>query len=251
MKVRRVYLLIALLALVASLLPFRAKVRSLVVSTIQFARGKKTVSDRVAEFSNAVHKRLLPYFDSVGTPYPPRKVILVALKQEQTLEVWVAGDDDIFKLLRTYTVLAASGGTGPKLREGDGQVPEGLYFIESLNPNSLYHVSLRVNYPNNFDKQKAKLDQRENLGSDIMIHGKSVSIGCLAMGDEAAEDLFVLAAEVGIQNVRVILSPADLRVRSISAPRQPAWTTELYEDIRRELAKLSNSHGQGVNNLEQ
>lgn len=42
-----------------------------------------------------------------------------------------------------------------------------------------------------------------------MIHGKRCSVGCLAMGDEAAEDLFVLAAETGIENVSIILSPVD------------------------------------------
>jgi hypothetical protein len=39
-----------------------------------------------------------------------------------------------------------------------------------------------------------KKDGRKNLGSNIMIHGKNCSVGCLAMGDEAAEELFVLAA---------------------------------------------------------
>ena len=44
-----------------------------------------------------------------------------------------------------------------------------------------------------------------------MIHGSSVSVGCLAMGDPAIEELFVLAAETGLENIKVILSPVDFR----------------------------------------
>ena len=82
-----------------------------------------------------------------------------------------------------------SGRLGPKLKEGDRQVPEGLYRVESLNPNSRYHLSLRVNYPNEQDKSYGRLDGRNNLGTDIMIHGKDCSIGCLAMGDPSCDFL--------------------------------------------------------------
>ena len=60
------------------------------------------------------------------------------------------------------------------------------------------------------------------------------------MGDEAAEDLFVLAAETGIDNVTVILSPVDFRQRELPAnmPALPAWAPELYATIQRELGKL-------------
>ncbi len=143
--------------------------------------------------------------------------------------------------LKTYPILGTSGTLGPKLAEGDEQIPEGLYRIESLNPNSLYHLALRVNYPNGFDKAKGAQEGRTNLGSDIMIHGKAASLGCLAMGDEAAEDLFVLAAETGIENIAIILSPVDFRVRGLppNMPATPAWTPELYADIQKELMKLT------------
>ncbi len=69
-----------------------------------------------------------------------------------------------------------------------------------------------------------------------MIHGKAASVGCLAMGDEAAEDLFVLAAESGIENIKLILSPADLRRGVVSpATDAPAWVNVLYEQLAREL----------------
>ena len=139
-----------------------------------------------------------------------------------------------------YLVLGASGRLGPKLAWGDLQVPEGLYRIEYLNPNSRYHLSLRIGYPNEFDLRQAALDARDDLGGDIMIHGAEDSIGCLAMGDEAAEDLFVLAADVAPENIDVILSPVDFRVRPLppSDRPQPQWIDDLYTEIRRALAEL-------------
>jgi hypothetical protein len=85
-----------------------------------------------------------------------------------------------------------------------------------------------------------KADERTNLGSDIMIHGQSASLGCLAMGDPAAEDLFVLTAETGVTNIEVILSPVDFRARQLppNRPAAPPWTSRLYSDIQRELVKL-------------
>jgi murein L,D-transpeptidase YafK len=133
-----------------------------------------------------------------------------------------------------------SGVLGPKLKEGDLQVPEGLYRLESLNPNSLYHLALRVNYPNSQDRLWGKQDGRSKLGSDIMIHGNTGSVGCLAMGDEAAEDLFVLAAETGIDHVSIILAPVDFRTRQLPSQMTslPPWAGQLYETIRKELQKL-------------
>ena len=73
------------------------------------------------------------------------------------------------------------------------QVPDGLYRIDSLNPNSLYHLALHVDYPSADDRARAAQDGRRELGGAIMIHGGAGSDRCLAMGDEAAEDLFVRA----------------------------------------------------------
>ena len=204
---------------------------------IQVLRGRETVANRVDQFGAAVRERLAPEFSRIGVAYPPDGMTFVGLKQERRLEVWVSEPP---RLLKSYPMLGASGVLGPKLREGDRQVPEGLYRIESLNPNSSYHLALRVNYPNRFDRAKGKLDTRDDLGCDIMIHGKACSVGCLAMGDEAAEELFVLAAETGLDHIAVILSPVDFRTRELPAqmPDVPSWTPELYDSVRQELLKL-------------
>lgn len=221
---------------------FRARLHQYAVRGIQTAKGRKTVQDRLEQYGDTVRERLLPYFKTAEITYPPKKAIFVGLKYEKILEVWACDKENRFKLIRTYPILAASGRIGPKLREGDRQVPEGLYRIVSLNPNSMFHLSLRLNYPNEFDCEQASFENRTNLGGDIMIHGSNASIGCLAMGDQAAEDLFILAAETGIENVSVILSPIDFRKSNLPevAHTLPEWTEVLYGQIKQELSKLTN-----------
>lgn len=203
-------------------------------------RGEKTVEDRLAEYGLSARARLEPAFRDAGVSYPPARVVLVGLKRERALQVYAASGDGPMRFVKSYPILAASGHAGPKLREGDRQVPEGLYRVVFLNPNSRFHLSLRLDYPNEFDREMAERDGRANLGGDIMIHGAACSIGCLAMGDPASEELFVLAADTGIANIEVILSPTDFRTRRWR-PKDgtvPEWTTALYQKIADEMRKL-------------
>lgn len=201
--------------------------------------GRRTVADRLEEVGPAVYPRLLPSFRASGVPYPPADLRLVGLKQERRLEVYARSLRGPWRAIRTYPILAASGKAGPKLRYGDYQVPEGLYRVESLNPNSRFHLALRVSYPNSFDRARAREEHRSNLGGDIMIHGSDCSIGCLAMGDVAAEDLFVLAADTGLEHIGVVLAPLDLRHHDPPADETlPPWSRGLYREIRAALRQL-------------
>ena len=199
-----------------------------------------TIADRLEQYGPPARARLLPHLEQQGISYPPRELVFVGLKEEKMLEVYAKNGTNGFKLIRSYPIKAASGVAGPKLRQGDRQVPEGIYAIELLNPNSSYHLSLRIGYPNAFDREQAGREGRTNLGGDIMIHGKDLSVGCLAMGDEAAEDLFVLAADTGIENVTVILTPVDFRLgkKVPEAAKLPPWSEQIYVEIRKRLAEL-------------
>lgn len=199
-----------------------------------------TVEGRVAVYGAAARQRMRPAFEAAGIAYPPGAVALVGLKQERRLEVYAGPRPGELRFVHAYPVLAASGLLGPKLREGDLQVPEGVYRIALLNPNSRYHLSLRVDYPNAFDRRNAAADGRSDLGGDIMIHGNAVSIGCVAIGDVAIEEVFVLAADVGHERVSVVLSPVDLRSAPLPAALAEAhpWSDELYAAIRAALAPL-------------
>ena len=179
--------------------------------------------------------RIAARFASRNIPYPPRAVTLISLKSEARMELWAEADSG-WIFVRSYLVQTTSGGLGPKLRQGDHQVPEGVYRVSALNPRSLYHLSLRLDYPNAFDQKRGREEGRVRLGGDIMIHGDRVSDGCLPVGNDAIEELFVLARQVGVENVAVIVSPMDLRRLPVStasarAVTRPPWLTELYAEI--------------------
>ncbi|MBK9030940.1 MAG: L,D-transpeptidase family protein [Myxococcales bacterium] len=205
-----------------------------------------TVARRLAQYGAAARARTAAAFAAAGIAYPPGEVTLVAIKDEARLEVW-ARRDGAWAWIADYPVLAASGGAGPKLVEGDGQVPEGVYAIDWLNPQSAYHLSLHVDYPNAFDRAHAAADGRRALGGAIMIHGDAVSIGCLAMGDPAIEELFTLVADTGLWHdpartrprVRAVLAPTDLRAHAATpTPDAPPWTAALYATLATELARF-------------
>jgi murein L,D-transpeptidase YafK len=177
---------------------------------------QRTVADVLQAYGPYASHKLTLHFAKAKVSYPPREVTLIALKQEKKLELW-ARDSGEFRFIRDYKIQAASGVSGPKLRQGDKQVPEGIYRIVRLNPNSNYHLSMKLNYPNEFDHFHAWQEGRSNPGSDIFIHGKAVSIGCLAMGDEAIEELFVLAAQVGTEHMKVVIAPHDPRTYPLVA----------------------------------
>jgi len=202
-------------------------------------RGGYSIDERLAEFGVQATARLAPYFAAARVPFPPAQVSFVAFKDARLLELYARAPAGPWRLARRYPILAASGVAGPKLREGDKQVPEGIYPVSLLNPNSRFHVSLRLGYPNPFDRQMALADGRVDLGGDIMIHGSDLSIGCLAMGDEAAEEFFTLAAAVGTDHLKVVISPTDLRINAMlpAEATLPAWTARLYTELATELAQ--------------
>ena len=154
---------------------------------------------------------------------------ILVFKRERTVEVHAPG----WPTPRQYGMTGFSGRLGPKLGEGDRQIPEGLYGIEYLNPNSMFHLSLRVSYPNEFDRKLAREDGRTDLGGDIMIHGGHMTVGCIPIGDDAIEELFYLVSAVGRRNVRVVISPYDMRkgrIRELERSQLP-WYGRLCDDI--------------------
>jgi hypothetical protein len=203
----------------------------------------RTIEEVTRVLGPQVDRRLRPAFERAGISLPPERLTLLALKEEKRLEIYATDGSGGHRFVLSYPILAASGILGPKLREGDKQVPEGFYRIELLNPNSRYHLSLRVNYPNPADIEQAGRDGRDLsvLGGDIMIHGGAESIGCIAIGDPAVEELFVLVARTGLDNVEVIIAPRDLRLGTPEAGGEagPRWVAELYEQVRSEMAKLT------------
>jgi len=167
------------------------------------------------------------------------KLRINVFKEERTVELSSPGWEKPI----VYKMTAFSGKLGPKLKEGDGQIPEGIYCVEYMNPNSSYHLSFKVSYPNDFDKSMAAKEGRTNLGGDIMIHGSWGTVGCVPIGDEAIEDVFYLVAKVGFKNVEIVMAPYDMRKgRRPELEESPlAWYPRLCDDIFAALNKGPSS----------
>lgn len=124
--------------------------------------------------------------------YPPKQLFLRAFKEEGEIEAWGSNGSGPMKLIKTWPLTARSGVPGPKRREGDRQIPEGCYQIVIFNPQSSFHLSMGLDYPNAADRVHS---DPEKPGLDIYIHGNDRSIGCLAIGDDMIEELYLLAAD--------------------------------------------------------
>ena len=148
-------------------------------------------------------------------------IFIRIFKEESELEIWVQGSER-FELFRTWPICTWSGELGPKLIEGDGQSPEGFYYVQSsrMNPSSTFHLSFNLGYPNAFDRS------HERTGSYLMVHGNCVSIGCYAMTDAGIEQIWALAdgALRGGQNYfRVHVFPFRMSAEKLESHTDSDW----------------------------
>jgi murein L,D-transpeptidase YafK len=150
------------------------------------------VDDRVAIARSRHGESIKQQCVEAGLNYPPGQLFIRAFKHEGEVEAWGRDNSEPMKLIKTWQLTAQSGVPGPKRREGDRQIPEGCYQVVAFNPKSNYHLSLGLDYPNAADRVHS---DREKPGFDIYIHGSNVSIGCLAIGDDMIEELYLLAAD--------------------------------------------------------
>ncbi len=118
-------------------------------------------------------------------------MLIRAYKKEAEFEVWKRKADGKYVFLKTFPMCRWSGQLGPKVTEGDRQVPEGFYTITpgQMNPNSHYYLSFNVGYPNAYDRANG------HTGGSIMVHGICSSAGCFSMTDKQIEEIYALARE--------------------------------------------------------
>jgi murein L,D-transpeptidase YafK len=142
-------------------------------------------------------------------------------KQESILELWMRKDEK-WQLFHSFPICRWSGRLGPKLKEGDGQSPEGFYTVgkSSLNPNSSYHLSFNLGFPNAYDKSHGR------TGSFLMVHGNCVSIGCYAMTDPGIDIIYGLtkaAIDGGQARVPVHIFPFWMSDENMARYGQSKW----------------------------
>ena len=149
-------------------------------------------NEKIAEVFNRRADSLKKELAAKKINWPIQAIYIRSFKFDRVMEIWVKGEfSNAFSLFKNYKVCAQSGTAGPKRMEGDYQVPEGIYYINEFNPNSNYHLSLGLNYPNASDRI---LSDPLRPGSEIYIHGSCVSVGCIAIDDPNIEELYVLAS---------------------------------------------------------
>lgn len=200
---------------------------------------EKAIDRAVKRYGTPQEPHLRTIFNQAHIAYPPSEIALLAFKKERQLQLWAKDDDHGWRYIHNYPLTAFSGRLGPKLKEHDLQIPEGVYRLTSFNPFSSHHLSMMINYPNQFDRIQAIKDGRTNLGGSIFLHGKASSVGCLAVGDKAIDELFLLVRRVGLSHVKMVIAPNDLRrdKPATSTFAQPRWLPELYQEITAELRK--------------
>jgi tetratricopeptide (TPR) repeat protein len=119
------------------------------------------------------------------------------------------------EVLKSYKIALGGNPIGHKERQGDNKTPEGTYVIDARNRDSRFHLSLRISYPNERDKKRAK-ELGVSPGGDIMIHGIKNGFswvgdahtgvdwtkGCLAVTDQEIEEIDKLAPNGTIVEIR-------------------------------------------------
>jgi murein L,D-transpeptidase YafK len=160
---------------------------------------------RVKVAKEETNQNLIDLFTQKGLTFPPKKVFVRVFKAEFQLELWAENPTTKkFVLIKTYPVCAMSGVLGGKNKFGDLQVPEGFYHIDAYNPNSSYYLSVKINYPNEYDKFWKK------TGDNICIHGYCASIGCVSIEDDPIKELYwalIQAKSAGQSKIPVHIFP--------------------------------------------
>lgn len=129
-------------------------------------------------------------------PYSGPEITRVVIYKERRRLYLLHGDE----IVQEYKIGLGGNPVGPKQFEGDGKTPEGSYIIDRRNPNSAYHLSLGISYPNAEDAAYAQAMGRRP-GGDIFIHGragenrgkgKDWTAGCIAVKDRHIEKIYMM-----------------------------------------------------------
>ena len=127
----------------------------------------------------------------------PAVTRVVVFKEERIMHL-LHGD----KVLKSVPIELGWAPSGHKFQEGDGRTPEGRYTIDRRNPNSDYHLSIGISYPNQADAARARMSGK-SPGGDIFIHGTPKAKrrqddwtwGCIAISNREMEDVYAMVRD--------------------------------------------------------
>jgi murein L,D-transpeptidase YafK len=192
------------------------------------------------------------FFSDKGLSYSGFSLFLRAFKKGEKLELWIKEKNKAeYTLLITYDFCSSSGTVGPKRKEGDLQIPEGAYYINHFNPQSNFHLSLGISYPNTSDKI---LSDKKKPGSAIYVHGNCVTIGCIPITDEKIKELYIIAVEArnnGQVKIPIHIFPSKLDELSLAKLAQENPTHSNFwrnlSVVYRDFENLNRLRTFGVN----
>ena len=127
----------------------------------------------------------------------PEVTSLVVFKERR--EMFVMHNNDVLQTLDFELGFVPD---GPKQFERDGRTPEGTYRINRRNPNSQYHLSLGISYPN-VNQVAAAASVGQEAGGEIFIHGTprrnegqdDWTAGCIAITNDEIERLYAMVPD--------------------------------------------------------
>ncbi len=134
----------------------------------------------------------------------PEVTSILAFKGDRTLAL-IHHD----RVLKRYRFELGFNPIGHKRYEGDGRTPEGRYRIDRRNPNSSFHLSLGISYPNRLDAARAHALGR-SPGGDIFIHGTPPEMagkddwtaGCIAVTNRQIEEIYAMVRTGTLIDIR-------------------------------------------------
>ncbi len=172
---------------------------------------------RVNEANIEKHEIIETMFRERGINFRSTRVYWRAFKWNKALELWALNDDSgKFILVKTYSICEIVGDLGPKRMEGDFQIPEGFYSLTNFNPISRYHLSIKINYPNQSDQL---LGNTQALGGDIYIHGNCETIGCIPMSDDIIKEIYIINLYMrayGQEDIPFHIFPTKLTLKNLN-----------------------------------
>jgi hypothetical protein len=149
----------------------------------------------------------------------PEVTQIIVYKAERRMELWHHD-----RMLRSFRVDLGGNPFGHKERRGDRRTPEGDYLIDRRNPNSRFHLSIGIDYPNAADRAHAAANGWDP-GGDIFIHGRGPRFasargdwtdGCIAVTDREMEDIYAMV-RIGTP-IRILASRAAGRPAPLAPP---------------------------------
>lgn len=201
----------------------------LTFSCVSSAQNRIPSSNRSRNAIYRVKPELEKEFESKGLNYGS-PIFIRIFKESMELEIWVKSENK-FKFFKTYEICTYGYGTlGPKTIQGDGQAPEGMYFVtpQRLNPLSNFHLSFNLGYPNKYDRIHRR------TGGHLMVHGNCVSIGCYAMTNAGIEEIYAIADAAfrnGQSFFRVHIFPFKMNDENMEKHKESEWI-EFWKNLK-------------------